>query len=105
MSALDPDPDGKGTTIHLAICPECDYKELDYTIDARIDQYYRTFMDVDSDSKMKQASIVAANQHNDRTGHSASSYKFVIIGPTEAEKEELRKQKVAILKDIISLFR
>jgi hypothetical protein len=92
-------------TFHLVGCPECN-EYIDYTIDAKIDQHYSIIIK-DPDSKMKQASITAANQHNDRTGHSASSYKFVLIGPTaaekEAQKEELRRLKFAILKDIISL--
>jgi hypothetical protein len=97
------------TTYHIAICPECDYKELDYKIDAKIDQNHGVFVDVDFDSKMKQASIVAANQHNAATKHSAYSYKLVLISPTEAEKkaqkEELLNQKVELFKTLLSLYR
>jgi hypothetical protein len=62
-------------------------------------------IDKDIDSKMKQAAKAAIAEHNSIQEHSARliEYKLVEDSDSEVEKEILRKEKIAILKGIISL--
>ena len=90
-------------TYYLAVCPECN-RYLEYTIDAKVDYLYNIEAE-DIDSKMKQAAIATAAEHNSNIQkHSARLvvYKFVEDNH-EAENESLRKEKVAVLRGILSL--
>jgi hypothetical protein len=55
-------------------------------------------------SKMKQAAKAAAAEHNKKDGHSAYHCEYRLVGPTEAEKEIARKEKLELFKDFAYLF-
>jgi hypothetical protein len=83
--------------------PECN-KDLDYTIDVKIDQSYG--IQGNPESKMKQAAEALITEHNGSLKHNARivEYRYVEDSNSQtAEKEMLRKEKLELFKGILSL--
>jgi len=101
----DKDKDTNTETFFLVVCPECN-KILDYTIDVKYNQFYSVIIEGNPDSRMKEAARAAIAEHNNNknnSGHNASLVEYSFIGPSEAEKELARKEKLETFKDILSL--
>jgi hypothetical protein len=95
--------DKEYVTYYLVGCPECN-KDLDYTIDVKIDQLYA--IQGNQDSKMKQSAKALIAEHNTAQKHNARLFEYKCIEDSDIEayyKEILRKEKIAILKDILCL--